>query len=297
MSSRWSFYVEASIRPIGLWIGKPLGVRGRAEPLCENSGMSVCRFLVLGLLCLTVTFGQKPEFEFYSDFRNVFSPKVRTETPTVTNDEIIDRYAVRLRAEGIPDKEITRRIRLIRTERQALETDMWNRVYIDPQPDFNRAPNGFLMEMVERRPPGVALDYAMGEGRNSIYLAQLGWEVWGFDQADAAVAIAQKRAKELGLTLKTAAVRDTEYEFSQERFDLILFSWAMPLVPIERVVDSLKPGGVVVMECAANYVGRNGMLKMFDALQITRYEIVRAKADWYNRIETDVLRMVAVKPR
>jgi hypothetical protein len=43
-------------------------------------------------------------------------------------------------------------------------------------------------------------------------------------------------------------------------------------------------------------VGRNGMLKMFDALEIRRYEIVRAKADWYNRMETDVLRMVAVKP-
>jgi hypothetical protein len=70
----------------------------------------------------------------------------------------------------------------------------------------------------------------------------------------------------------------------------------MPLVPVERVIDSLKPGGMVVMECATNYVGRNGMLKMFDALQINRYEIVRAKADWYNRIETDVLRMVAVKP-
>jgi hypothetical protein len=51
------------------------------------------------------------------------------------------------------------------------------------------------------------------------------------------------------------------------------------------------------MECAANYVGRNGMLNMFDALQITRYEIIRAKADWHNRIETDVLRLVAVKPR
>ena len=70
----------------------------------------------------------------------------------------------------------------------------------------------------------------------------------------------------------------------------------MPLVAVERVIDSLKPGGMVVMECAVNYVGRNGMLKMFDALQISRYEIVRAKADWYNRIETDVLRMLAVKP-
>jgi hypothetical protein len=70
----------------------------------------------------------------------------------------------------------------------------------------------------------------------------------------------------------------------------------MPQVPIERVIDALKPGGTVVMECAVNDVGRNGTLKMFDALQIMRYEIVRTKADWYNRIDIDVLRMVAVKP-
>ena len=152
------------------------------------------------------------------------------------------------------------------------------------------------MQVVAGRTPGLVLDYAMGEGRNAIYLAQLGWDVSGFDQADAAVALAQKRAKALKLNLKVSAVRDADYDFGKERFDLILFSWSMPLVPVERVIDSLKPGGMVVMECAVNYVGRNGMLKMFDALQINRYEIVRAKADWYNRMETDVLRMVAVKP-
>lgn len=128
-------------------------------------------------------------------------------------------------------------------------------------------------------------------------LAQLGWEVWGFDQAETGVALAQKRAKQVGLTLKMFAVRDADYDFGKERFDLILFSWSMPLVPINRVVDSLKPGGTVVMECAADYVGRNGMLKMFDALQITHYEIVRVKADWYHRIETDIVRLVAVKPQ
>ena len=239
---------------------------------------------------------QKPEFEFFTEFRNVFSPKVRAENPSVTNEEILQKYAASLREQRTAEGEIKRRLALIQNERQALEIDMWNRVYTGPNSQFNQAPNAFLMQIVDRRTPGVALDYAMGEGRNAIYLAQLGWDVWGFDQSDAAVALAQKRAKQLGLTLKTSAVRDAEYDFGRERFDLILFSWSMPWVPIERVIDALKPGGIVVMECAADYVGRNGMLKMFDALQIQRYEIVRAKADWYNRIETDVLRMVAAKP-
>ena len=133
----------------------------------------------------------------------------------------------------------------------------------------------------------------MGSGRNALYLAKLGWDVYGFDQSEVAVAAAQKRALELGLKLHTAAVSDSEYDFGKERFDLILFSWAMPLIDVRRVVDSLKPGGFVVMECAVDYVGRNGMLKKFDDLRIERYEIVRGVADWYDRREIDILRLVA----
>src|SRR5271165_6255102 len=116
----------------------------------------------------------------------------------------------------------------------------------------------------------------MGEGRNAIYLASLGWQVWGFDPADAGVALAQQRAKKLGLTLHTAAVRDSEYDFGKERFDLILFSWTMPLVPMQKVVDSLKPGGIVVMQRGPGFLnGRNAVLHLFDPLEIARYEVVR----------------------
>lgn len=255
---------------------------------------------VLGALAIThgMAFGQKTEFEFFPEFRNVFTPALRAEKLGVSNAEIVQKYAESLRARRIAEDEIKRRVNLIQTQREALEIDMWNRVYADPNPEseFNQAPNAFLMEVVAGRTPGSALDYAMGQGRNAIYLAQLGWDVSGFDQAETAVALARKRATALKLNLKISAARDADYDFGKERFDLILFSWSMPLVPVERVIDSLKPGGMVVMECAVNFVGRNGMLKMFDAIQINRYEIVRAKADWYNRMETDVLRMLAVKP-
>ncbi len=249
------------------------------------------------LLFRSIASGQKRDFDFYPDFRNVFTPKARAGNPSITGGEILRQYAASLRAGKVPEIEIERRLGLIRDHRPALEIDMWNRVYTGPEPEFNQAPNAFLMQKAAGLKPGVALDYAMGEGRNAIYLAQLGWEVWGFDQADAAVRIAQQRAEKLGLRLHTSAVKDADYDFGRERFDLILFSWAMPLVPVERVVGSLKPGGVVVMECAADYVGRNGMLKMFDSLEITQYERIKAKADWYNRMETEVVRLVAVKTR
>jgi hypothetical protein len=66
--------------------------------------------------------------------------------------------------------------------------------------------------------------------------------------------------------------------------------------PVQTVIDSMKGGGILVMECAADFVGRNEMLKMFDALRIVRYEIVKAKADSYDRRETDVLGLAAIKP-
>jgi protein-L-isoaspartate O-methyltransferase len=258
----------------------------------------VLAVLVTTVLYSALAFGQKPEYDFYIEFRNNFTPTLRAENPSLllTNEQIVERYAAKLKSEGVTETEIARRIRLIRTERSLLEADYWNRFYTNSNANFNKAPNGFLMQMVEGRRPGAALDYGMGEGRNAIYLASLGWQVWGFDPADAGVALAQKRAKELGLTLHTDAVRDSEYDFGKERFDLVLFSWTMPLVPVQKVVDSLKPGGIAVMECGADFVGRNEMLHMFDALQIVRYEIVRAKADFYDRRETEVLRLVARKP-
>lgn len=257
--------------------------------------MSSGRLLIAALMCATLSVAQKPEYDFYIQFRNVFGPKVRAENPSVTKDEIIQKYAAKLKADGIGESEIDRRVNLLRTKRHLLEADRWNRFYSNPQAEFNRAPNAFLMDIVEGRTPGVALDYGMGEGRNSIYLAQLGWDVWGFDLSDAAVELAQKRARNLGLTLHAEAVRDADFEFGKERFDLIVFSWSMPLIPVERIIDSLKPAGMVVMETAVDFVGRNGMLKMFDALKIVRYEIVQAKADFYGRREWDVLRMVAEK--
>ena len=248
-------------------------------------------------LSSALAFGQKPEYEFYYTFRADFAPTLQEANHwSLTNDQIFEKYAAKLKADGVAESEITRRIRLLRTERNALEADYWSRYYLDPDSNFNHAPNAFLMETVKGKQPGAALDYGMGQGRNAIYLASLGWDVWGFDPAEGGIAIAQKRAKDLGLTLHTSPVRDSDYDFGKQRFDLILFSWTMPVVPIEKVIDSLKTGGIVVMECGPEFNNRrNAMLHLFDSLEIVHYEIVRDKGDFAGRRETDVVRLVARK--
>jgi protein-L-isoaspartate O-methyltransferase len=245
-----------------------------------------------------LAFGQKPEYEFYYKFRADFVPTLQEANHwSLTDEQLLEKYAAKLKADGVAESEISRRIKLLRTEHNTLEADYWSRYYLDPNADFNHAPNAFLMQMVKGIKPRVALDYGMGQGRNAIYLASLGWDVWGFDPAEGGIATAQKRAKELGLTLHTSAVRDSDYGFGKERFDLILFSWTMPLVPVEKVVDALKPGGIVVMECGPEFNNRrNAMLHLFDSLEIVHYEIVRDKADFAGRRETEVVRLVARKP-
>ena len=261
--------------------------------------LTIVMVAMLTMLSYSIpAFSQKPEYEFYFEFRTVFGEKVQEENHwSLTNEQVFEKYVAKLRNDGIAESEIARRLKLLRTEHSALEADFYSRYYLDSNSNFNHAPNRFLMAMVKGRLPGAALDYGMGQGRNSIYLASLGWQVWGFDPAEAGVAIAQKQAKDLGLTLHTSAVRDSEYDFGKERFDLILFSWSMPLVPIQRVLDSLKPGGFVVMECGTDYLpDRNAMLHLFDPLVIEHYEIVREKSDWEGRREVDIIRLVARKP-
>lgn len=276
------------------------------RPLCLQKGgralgggaTILAAALLAILLCPALAFGQKPEYEFYYKFRADFAPTLQEAKHwSLTDEQILEKYAAKLKQDGITESEIARRIKLLRTEHNTLEADYWTRYYLDPNSNFNHAPNSFLMEVVKGRQPGMALDYGMGQGRNAIYLASLGWDVWGFDPSEGGIALAQKRAQELSLTLHTSAVRDSEYDFGKQRFDLILFSWTMPLVPIERVITSLKPGGIVVMECGPEFNNsRNAMLHLFDPLEIVRYEIVRDKADFWGRRETDVVRLVARKP-
>ena len=252
--------------------------------------------LAAAILGSMLAFGQNPEYEFYLAYRD-FMSALWMKNPAITPAQVHEAYASRLKNEGVAEDEIRRRLRLLTTKGPQLEADRWDRFYGDAQhrQSFNQTPNAYLMAFVAGKPPGTALDYAMGMGRNALYLSKLGWDVYGFDQSQVAVTAARKRASELGLQLHAEAVPDSEYDFGKERFDLILFSWAMPLVDMKKIVDSLKPHGVVVMECAVDYVGRNGMLKKFDDLRIERYEIVHGVADWYDRREIDILRLIARK--
>ena len=92
----------------------------------------------------------------------------------------------------------------------------------------------------------------MGQGRNAIFLARMGWDVTGFDIADEALAYARSEAKRQHLALKTAQQGMEEFDFGTGQYDLIsyIYSGCIEDVPgiAARMEKGLRPGGIIVFE-------------------------------------------------
>jgi tellurite methyltransferase len=115
--------------------------------------------------------------------------------------------------------------------------------------DYPPEPAPFLVENAGLLSKGRVLDIAMGAGRNSIYLAKLGFAVEGVDVSAAAVQTAAKIARENGVTIM-ARVADLEKDFQIEPdayHAIICFNYLQrSLIP--QIRAGVKKGGLVVYE-------------------------------------------------
>jgi SAM-dependent methyltransferase len=199
-----------------------------------------------------------------------------------------------------------RRVTVINERGSRLEVGRWNRILTAETPTFNTNPNDFLVRMVKGRPAGMALDVGMGQGRNALFLAQQGWTVTGFDPAEKAVAAALAQAKVLGVTLETRIEGDETFDFGQNRWDLVVLSYVSLRDLVPKIVASLKPGGLVVVEgfhrdsTKNSSIGggvvfdTNELLKLFGELRVLHYEDANAVGD-FGRRDTRVVRLAAQK--
>jgi tellurite methyltransferase len=115
------------------------------------------------------------------------------------------------------------------------------------------------------------LDLGCGDGRNSLFLLEHGFQVQAVDFAESGVAYLQRQAEERGLsdglTAEIADIRDLE--FDKEEFDAIVSITVLEnltkqeqLTLMDRVRMACRTGGVMTIEChsdrdpAANGSGR-----------------------------------------
>jgi len=187
------------------------------------------------------------------------------------------------------------------------QKERWNRVFSGSILSFNRQPNAFLMKSVQGKTPGRALEIGMGQGRNTIAMARLGWDVTGIDISDEGIRQAVAEAKKQNVTIHPILASADDFDYGTARYDLIYATFEHQIVTdnAAKIMAALKPDGMVIIEGfqedVSKEIGRplghriNELPRAFDQLRVLYYEDTVGPADWYDGKPAPIVRFIARK--
>jgi len=115
---------------------------------------------------------------------------------------------------------------------------------------YGKEPADFLKTHIDRLSVGRALDVAMGEGRNAVYLAKKGFRVDGVDFSEVALRKAKLLARENRVSINTIYADLSSYTIKPEVYDVIVNINFLDRGFIAQIKKGLKRGGFVVFENA-----------------------------------------------
>jgi SAM-dependent methyltransferase len=244
-------------------------------------------FFLAAILTACLALGQIDGGAAYSAFTTW---KQAPENRTLKWDAAIQKYKARLIAAGLSKAAAENTISIITSRDEG--------VFYDTDAILTRkflgTPNKLLIEAVAKRKPGRALDVAMGQGRNAIHLARLGWEVTGFDTSAKGLAEARELATAAGVTINAIHASDEEFDFGKEQWDLIAILNPTEKRSVHRVRQALKPGGLIVFECSYEDAAAE-LPKIFEGFQIIKHEDTIAEHEWARK-PLRMVRLIAQKP-
>lgn len=130
---------------------------------------------------------------------------------------------------------------------------MWNARYSTEEYVYGTTPNDFLFEMSRYIKGSSVLCLAEGEGRNAVYLAREGYNVFAVDASAVGLEKAEILADESYVNINTQVADLADYEITPEGWDGIVsvFCHLPPSIRKalhRKVVAGLKPGGVLILE-------------------------------------------------
>lgn len=136
------------------------------------------------------------------------------------------------------------------------ELDRWNQRYADADDYlFGRGPNHFVAQQKDRFKPGqTALAIADGEGRNSVYLAELGLDVTAMDFSPVALEKSRRLAEEAGVSVRLVEADLYNWDWPDSAFDAVVGIFFQFAPPAKRdgifagMKRAVKPGGLIVIE-------------------------------------------------
>ena len=181
-------------------------------------------------------------------------------------------------------------------EAKPRDKERWDNNFNEEFYIYGKKPVPFLVDNVNILPKGKALDLAMGEGRNGVYLATKGFDVLGLDISPVGLDKAQMLAEENGVTISTAIADLEEVDLEKDTYDVILCMYYLQRDLFSKMKDALKSGGMVVVETYntdylkySNFNKKyllepNELLEIFKDFKIIKYEMFDDGEEAYSSI-------------
>lgn len=134
-----------------------------------------------------------------------------------------------------------------------MKTNHWNTRFDRPEYVYGTEPSQFLAAQAARIPKGArVLCVADGEGRNSVYLAALGYQVTAFDASEVALEKARALAAKRGVAVDfhEADISDWDWTVQYDAVVAIFVQFAPPQMRDRLFADmsgALAPGGRILL--------------------------------------------------
>ncbi|MCP3890680.1 MAG: class I SAM-dependent methyltransferase [Desulfobulbaceae bacterium] len=134
------------------------------------------------------------------------------------------------------------------------QSNKWDQRYGESEFAYGTTANDFLKASVHRlSPAGDVLCLAEGEGRNSVFLAQQGFNVTAVDSSSVGLKKAETLAAERGASITTCVADLVNYKIAAGRYDAIISIFCHLPQPLrtevhKKVLNGLKCGGIFVLE-------------------------------------------------
>lgn len=130
----------------------------------------------------------------------------------------------------------------------------WEDRYAEQDRIWSGRVNPWLAQVAEQVPPGRALDLGCGEGGDTVWLAEHGWQVVGVDISETALGRAAAAVEERGLADRVRFVQmDLSETFPEGTFDLVSAQFLQSMVHLDRerifaaAARAVEPGGLLVV--------------------------------------------------
>lgn len=126
----------------------------------------------------------------------------------------------------------------------------WNQRWQEKSSAPEWQPDDWLVRTLPFLPDsGTALDLACGIGRNTICLAQRGFQVSAVDFSEVALELLRNRTidPKLRIDVIQADLEAANFPFSRRQFDLVLQFYYLyrPLLP--SLLNAVRPGGLAIV--------------------------------------------------